>query len=174
MSEPGGLPVKAWRPAYVGIGSNLGEPLRQVDAAFDALAALPDTRLVARSSRFRSAPLAGMQQPDYVNAAAALLTRLGPEDLLAHLKSIETGFGREPGGERWGPRVLDLDLLAYSNERRDGPALTLPHPGLAARNFVLLPLRELAPDLVVPGLGRVGSLPVADEPRITRMEAEGA
>lgn len=163
-----------WRPAYVGIGSNLGEPSRQVEKAFDALATLPDTRVVARSSRFRSAPLGGPPQPDYVNAVAALLTRLAPEDLLAHLKAVESDFGRAPGGERWGPRLLDLDLLVYSGERRDDRRLTLPHPGIADRNFVLLPLRELAPDLVIPGLGRVQSLPVADEPRITRLEPEGA
>lgn len=168
------LPATAWRPAYVGIGSNsdgrFGDPPRQVERAIDALGELPDTRLVARSSAYRSAPFGGVEQPDFVNAAAALLTRLSPRELLARLKALESDFGRQPGGRRWGPRALDLDLLVYSGVTVNEPDLRVPHPGIGERNFVLLPLRELAPDLVIPGLGRVQSLPVDErEPRITRL-----
>jgi 2-amino-4-hydroxy-6-hydroxymethyldihydropteridine diphosphokinase len=160
-----------WRPAYIGIGSNLDGPERRVDAAFDALAGLPETRLIARSPRYRSAAFGGVPQPDFVNAVAALLTRLPPLDLLAALKLIERDAGRRPGGRRWGPRELDLDLLVYSNEVLELPGLIVPHPGIAERNFVLFPLSDLAADLVIPGVGRVASLPVdASEPRISRLD----
>lgn len=166
MSEKSGT----WRPAYVGIGSNLDGPARQVDTAFDSLAELPDTRLIGRSSLYRSAPFGGIEQPEFVNAAAALLTQLEPVALLEALKSIERSRGREDTDLRWGPRVLDLDLLVFSSVVFDADGLTIPHPGIAERNFVLLPLRELAPDLVIPGLGRVAAISVNDkEPRIERI-----
>lgn len=159
-----------WRPAYVGLGSNLQGPAGQLDSAFDLLAAIPDTRLIARSSLYRSAPFGGVEQPDFVNAAAALLTRLSAQQLLDELQSIESRRGRERDGVRWGPRILDLDLLVYANEAIDEAGLTVPHPGIAERNFVLLPLKEIAPGLVVPGLGAVARLPVnLDEPRIERI-----
>ena len=165
------LPAGTWRPAYIGIGSNLGDPVRQVLVACDALGALPDTRLVQRSSLYRSAAYGGVEQPDFVNLVAAVLTRLAPQDLLTHLQALEALAGRQRDGSRWGPRELDLDLLVYAGETAHEPGLELPHPGIAARNFVLLPLAELAPDLVIPGLGRVQTLPVnRDEPRIARME----
>jgi 2-amino-4-hydroxy-6-hydroxymethyldihydropteridine diphosphokinase len=160
-----------WRPAYIGIGSNLDDPLRRVEAAFDALAGLPETRLIARSPRYQSAAFGGVPQPDFVNAVAALLTHLPPQDLLAALQQLERDAGRRPGGQRWGPRELDLDLLVYSDEVLELPGLTVPHPGIAERNFVLLPLSDLAADLVIPGVGRVASLPVdANDPRIRRLD----
>ncbi len=159
-----------WSPAYIGLGSNLDGPARQIDAAFEALATLPETRLISRSGLYRSAPFGGVEQADFVNAAAALLTRLGARELLVELKRIERARGREPGGVRWGPRVLDLDLLVYAGLTIDEPDFTLPHPGIAERNFVLLPLAELAPDLHVPGLGRLAGIPVnLHEPRIERI-----
>lgn len=162
--------IGTWRPAYIGLGSNLDGPARQIDAAVDKLSELPDTHMVLRSNLYRSAPLGGIEQPEFVNAVAALLTRLEPSSLLQHLQAIERGRGREQGGMRWGPRVLDLDLLVYSHAIIDDPDLTVPHPGIAERNFVLLPLRELAPDLVIPGLGRVAAIPVNyKEPRIERI-----
>ncbi len=165
------LPAGTWRPAYIGIGSNLGDPVRQVLGACAAMNGLPETRLIARSGLYRSAAYGGVDQPDFVNLVAALLTRLAPRTLLARLQALESLAGRQAGGVRWGPRELDLDLLVYSGETLDEPGLEVPHPGIAARNFVLLPLSELAPDLVIPGMGRVQSLPVdRDEPRITRME----
>ena len=139
-----------WSPAYVGIGSNLDEPRRRVEAAFDALALIPDTGLEARSPLYRSAPLGPPGQPDYVNAAAALSTALAPARLLAALQEIEAGQGRRRDGERWGARTLDLDLLLFGDVVIDTPALTLPHPGLTARNFVVYPLADVAPALVLP------------------------
>lgn len=150
--------MATWFPAYVGIGSNLGDPAARVLAARDRLAALPATRLVAMSSLYGSRPLGPVQQPDFVNAVAGLLTQLDPVRLLQALRAIEAEFGRPKKRERWGPRVIDLDLLVYGRERLDEPQLSVPHPGIVERNFVLYPLAEIAPDLDVPGLGRVSEL----------------
>jgi 2-amino-4-hydroxy-6-hydroxymethyldihydropteridine diphosphokinase len=145
-------------PAYVGIGSNLRDPAAQVNAALAALASLPRTLLVSRSSLYGSRPMGPVAQPDFCNAVAGLLTELDAEALFAALRALERELGREPPRERWGPRVIDLDLLVYGEVRRAAPELTLPHPGIAARNFVLQPLCEIAPELLVPGLGRVAEL----------------
>lgn len=154
----------------VGLGSNLYGPVRQIDTAFGMLEAISKTTVVAKSSLYRSTPLGGIEQPDFVNAAALLKTELGPRALLEELQAIERARGRERGEVKWGPRVLDLDLLAYDDISLDEPGLTVPHPGIAARNFVLLPLREIAPDFRIPGLGRVRDLPVNNrEPRISRI-----
>jgi 2-amino-4-hydroxy-6-hydroxymethyldihydropteridine diphosphokinase len=159
-----------WYPAYVALGSNLDRPTRQVETALHLLDDIPRTRLFGRSSLYRSAPFGGVEQPEFVNAVAALLTTLDAPELLAALHDIEQRQGRERDGARWGPRVLDLDLLAYADVVLDQPGITLPHPGIAERNFVLLPLGEIAPDLVIPGLGRVADLPVdSDEPSISRI-----
>ncbi len=160
-----------WYPAYVGLGSNLHGPARQLQAAIDMLGELPRTRLTARSSLYRSAPFGGIEQPDFMNAAVALLTRLSARELLAELQQIEMRRGRDSDEVRWGPRVLDLDLLVYSGAMIDESDLVVPHPGITARNFVLLPLQEIAPELVIPGLGRLASLPVnVEEPQIERIE----
>ena len=148
----------SWTPAYVALGSNLDDPRAQVGRAFDALARLPDTRLVARSPSYRSAPLGPVSQPDFVNAVAGLLTQLAPRALLDALKSLEAALGREAPVVRWGPRRIDLDLLVHGAARVEEQGLCVPHPGLAERAFVLLPLADIAPDLEVPGLGRVRSL----------------
>jgi 2-amino-4-hydroxy-6-hydroxymethyldihydropteridine diphosphokinase len=142
----------------VGLGSNLHDPAAQVRAAFASLEQLPHTSLVCRSSLYGSSPMGPVAQPDFCNAVAGLLTGLEATALLASLRAIEGRFGREPASERWGPRVIDLDLLMYAERRSSDPQLTLPHPGLAARNFVLVPWCEFAPDLLVPGLGRVAEL----------------
>jgi 2-amino-4-hydroxy-6-hydroxymethyldihydropteridine diphosphokinase len=126
-----------WIPAYVGLGSNLQDPPRQVGTALAALADLPATRLVCRSRLYGSRPLGPVAQADFCNAAAGLLTQLDADALLAALRALETALGREPVRERWGPRVIDLDLLIYGDERRDSAALTLPHPGVPERSFVL-------------------------------------
>ena len=163
-------PGPYWCPAYVGIGSNLQMPARQIDEAFELLAEIEGSRLVRRSSLYRSTPLGGIEQPDFVNAAAAVLTTLEPAAFLAALQAIEKRQGRERDGARWGPRVLDLDLLVFGGQTIEQPGITVPHPGIAERNFVLLPLGEIAPDLVIPGLGRVADLPVnMDEPSISRI-----
>ena len=159
-----------WRPAYVGLGSNLQGPAGQLDTAFGLLAAIPRTRLIRRSSSYRSTPFGGVEQPDFVNAAAALLTQLPARQLLEELQQIEKQRGREPGDVRWGPRVLDLDLLVYGSDAIEEPGLIVPHPGIAERNFVLLPLKEIAPGLMIPGLGQLATISVnMDEPKISRI-----
>ena len=160
-----------WYPAYVGLGSNLHGPAGQLETAFELLDAIPGTRLVRRSSLYRSAPFGGVEQPDFVNAVASLLTQLSAREMLRELQRIEIERGRERGEVRWGPRVLDLDLLVYSNQEIDEPDLTVPHPGIRERNFVLLPLGEIAPKLQIPGLGQVADINVScSEPEISRIE----
>ena len=144
-----------WIPAYVGLGGNLDDPERQVLLGLDRLRDLPRSLLVSRSSLYASAPLGPIAQPDFVNAAAGLLTRLSPQELLAELKSLEAALGREPARERWGPRRIDFDLLVHGRSRLSEDGLEVPHPGIAERAFVLAPLAEIAPDLEVPGMGRV-------------------
>ena len=143
--------------AYVALGSNLGDPLATVRSAFDALRGLPETVLVAASSLYRSAPVGLKNQPDFINAVAALDTQLAAETLLMELFAIEARFGRRRDYHH-APRTLDLDLLLHGDETRRTASLTLPHPRLHERAFVLLPLAEVAPDLVVPGRGAVREL----------------
>lgn len=150
--------MQRWRPAYVALGSNLAEPASQVELAIARLAGLPQTRLVARSRLWRTTPLGPRDQPDYVNAAAGLLTRLGPQELLAEFKRLEAAMGRPSPPVRWGPRVIDLDLVAFGEERLQEAGLDVPHPGVHERDFVLYPLAELAPALWIPGRGRVATL----------------
>jgi 2-amino-4-hydroxy-6-hydroxymethyldihydropteridine diphosphokinase len=147
-----------WRPAYVALGANLGDPVAQLDDALGRLGALPGCRLVARSRLWRSAPLGPVAQADFVNAAAGLLTTLDARTLLGALKRVEREMGRAQPVQRWGPRVIDLDLLALGDDRLEEPGLALPHPGVHERNFVLYPLAEFAPDLWIPGRGRVWRL----------------
>lgn len=159
-----------WYPAYVGLGSNLQGPTRQLEKAFEMLAEIPSTRLIRKSSLYRSAPFGGVEQPDFVNAAAALMTRLSAAELLRELQRIEDARGRERGDVRWGPRVLDLDLLVYSDQKIEEQDLIIPHPGIGERNFVLLPLGEVAPGLNIPGLGQIEKINVSSsEPAISRI-----
>lgn len=137
------------RRAFVGLGANLGDPARRIAEAVASLAALPKTRLVALSSLYRSAPIdAG--GPDYLNAVAELSTELSPAALLAALHEIEAGHGRERP-YRNAPRTLDLDLLLYGDQVVDTPTLTVPHPRMHARAFVLVPLAEIDPTVAIPG-----------------------
>ena len=144
-------------PAYIGVGSNLGEPRAHVLDAFEALARLPRTRVVARSRLYRTRPFGPVKQGDFINAVARIETRLSARELLEGIRRIEAEAGRIRDA-RWGPRTLDLDLLLYGDERIDSPELTVPHPGIAERGFVLAPLIDVAPELEVPGAGRVQSL----------------
>jgi 2-amino-4-hydroxy-6-hydroxymethyldihydropteridine diphosphokinase len=146
------------RLAFVGLGSNLGHPVRRVRNAVRALEHVPETLLSGCSRLYRGPPMGPTDQPDYVNAVVALHTSLGPSRLLGVLQGIEAAHGRRRDGPRWGPRTLDLDLLLLGGLSCRGPGLVLPHPGLADRAFVLLPLAELAPELEVPGLGRIRNL----------------
>jgi 2-amino-4-hydroxy-6-hydroxymethyldihydropteridine diphosphokinase len=147
-----------WLPTYVGLGSNLSDPEQQVRRALTALGELPDTRLVVASPLYRTKPFGDVVQPAFVNAVAGLLSRRTPEELLADLRALERTLGREPPRERWGPRLIDLDLLTMGREERATAELTLPHAGIAERDFVLYPLADIAAELDVPGLGRVADL----------------
>lgn len=156
--------------AYVGLGANLGDARAALASATSALAMLPDTALLRCSSVWRSAPI-DSSGPDYLNAVAELRTALAPLELLHRLQAIEQAHGRERP-YRNAPRTLDLDLLLYGEFVLETPDLTLPHPRAHQRAFVLSPLAELAPELHVPGRGRVSELlaAVADQ-RIERLEA---
>ena len=147
--------------AAVALGSNLEDPAAQVRRAMSDLAGIPHCELVTRSPLYRSLAVGPdgtpVAQPDFCNAAVLLETSLGPRELLEALLDIEAAHGRVRH-QRWTARTLDLDLLVYGAEvlREDG--LTVPHPRIAGRNFVLVPLRDIAPALEIPGLGRVSEL----------------
>ncbi|MBK8889085.1 MAG: 2-amino-4-hydroxy-6-hydroxymethyldihydropteridine diphosphokinase [Dechloromonas sp.] len=155
--------------AYVALGANIGEPAATVLAAFTALAVLPESRVLRTSSLYRTAPVGLRNQPDFINAAAALETTLGAEALLDALLDLEVRFGRHRR-DRNGPRTLDLDLLLYNDSKIDQPRLTLPHPRLHLRAFVLRPLAEIAPDLTIPGRGSVAAwLPAVASQGVVRL-----
>jgi 2-amino-4-hydroxy-6-hydroxymethyldihydropteridine diphosphokinase len=138
--------------AYIGLGANQGEPRAQLTAALTAMSGLPETRLAGHSSFYRSAPVGYARQPEFLNAVAALDTSLSAGALLEGLQGIERRQGRERSFPN-APRTLDLDLLLYGEETIARPGLTVPHPRMHERAFVLKPLLELAPDAVIPGKG---------------------
>lgn len=144
--------------AYIGIGSNLNDPVAQVREAIEELEVLPDTILADCSSLYSSKPMGPIDQPDYVNAVVALDTLLSPDELLQRLQRIEELQGRERGGEPWGPRILDLDLLMYGRKVIDTDELKIPHPGMHERDFVIIPLAEIAGNLNIPGHGLLTTL----------------
>jgi 2-amino-4-hydroxy-6-hydroxymethyldihydropteridine diphosphokinase len=145
--------------AFVGIGSNLGEPERQIAAALELLRAEEGIEVVAVSSLRETEPVGYLDQPNFLNGAAAVETELSPRELLERLLAIEGRLGRERGtGPRFGPRTIDLDLLVYGAEVVKEPGLTVPHPRLAERRFALEPLAELDPSLEIPGHGSVRAL----------------
>lgn len=155
-------------PAYIGLGANLGDTARTLAQALDALAALPETELLAVSSLYRSAPV-DASGPDYLNAAARLETALSPEALLRCLQAIELAHGRERPFIN-ASRTLDLDLLLYADRQIRSPHLCVPHPRLHQRAFVLLPLLELTPGLTAPGLGALQPcLAAVSEQRVERL-----
>jgi 2-amino-4-hydroxy-6-hydroxymethyldihydropteridine diphosphokinase len=142
--------------AYVGLGANLGEPRRQLTEAIIAMSGLPETRLAGHSSFYRTAPVGYEDQPEFLNAVAALDTRLAPGVLLEGLQGIERRHGRERSFPD-APRTLDLDLLVFGDEQIKRPGLTLPHPRMHERAFVLRPLLELDPEISIPGKGKAGA-----------------
>ena len=145
--------------AYIGLGGNLGDREATLRAAVELLAAEPGIAVAAVSSFVETEPWGYADQPWFLNAVCAVETKLGPRDLLARLLAIEQRLGRSRGdGPRFGPRSIDLDLLVHGELTVSEPGLEVPHPRLAARRFVLAPLAEIAPDLVVPGHGRVADL----------------
>jgi len=151
--------MDTWIPTCIGIGSNLGDPVQQVYRAVASIKALERTRFFAASALYSNPPMGPTDQPDYVNAVATVLTRLEPRELLAQLQQIERQHGRERSRSvRWGPRHLDLYILTYGLREIDEPGLIIPHPGISERNFVLLPLLEITPQLHIPGHGPVRRL----------------
>lgn len=144
--------------AFIGLGSNLATPSQQITEARTAIASTAGIHELAFSSLYQSAPMGPQDQPDYVNAVMAIVTNLSPLALLKTLQDIEHEHGRVRTGERWGARTLDLDLLLYGDQQIQLPDLTVPHVGIADREFVLYPLYEIASDLTVPGKGSLSDL----------------
>ena len=136
--------------AYIAIGSNLASPLEQVNAAVQALGEIPQSKIVAVSSFYRTPPLGPQDQPDYLNAAVVLETALNAETLLDNTQRIELQQGRVRKEERWGPRTLDLDIMLFGHETINTERLTVPHYDMKNRGFMLWPLFEVAPDLIFP------------------------
>lgn len=159
--------------AYVGLGSNLDSPRRHLEAAFAALDGLTGTRVLARSSLYRTAPMGFADQPDFINAVAKLATALPPRALLDALLALETEHGRVRRIQN-GPRTLDLDLLLHGAADLEEPGLVVPHPRMHERAFVLVPLIEVAPDLAMPGVDDVRALAqrLAREQRVERLPAD--
>jgi len=161
------LPIKA----FIGLGANLGKPESQVRRGIAALAAIPETRLLASSSLYRSEPVGVGRQPEFVNAVAEIETTLGARALLDELLATEARFGRRrefPGA----PRTLDLDLLLYGSRAIAEPGLVVPHPRMHERAFVLAPLVEIAPDAVIPGKGQAALLLAAcKDQKVTKTDA---
>ena len=143
-----------WRPAYIALGSNLEGPREQVLAACERIGRLPATHIEARSRLYSTRPMGPQDQPDYINAAVGVVTQLEPKVLLEALLQIERDMGRVRR-EQWGPRRIDLDLVWMVGAVIREHGLSLPHPGVSSRNFVLYPLSDIAPTLDIPGHGRV-------------------
>lgn len=144
--------------AYIGLGSNLDDPPQQIRRALAAIAMSPGVRLIAASSLYRSPPMGPPEQPEYCNAVCMIDCAIEPAAMLARLLEIEREAGRVRGGEHWGPRRIDLDLLHVDGVTSATAGLRLPHPGIARRNFVLVPLAEIAPQLQIPDVGLVADL----------------
>lgn len=133
--------------AYLSLGSNKGNGPEQINAAIKALSDQPDLTLIAKSPFYRTAPVGPIDQADFTNAAIVVETTLSPEALMTHCHAIERQMGRDREQEqRWGPRLIDIDLIAYGTQTRNGPDLILPHPRFAERAFVLVPLNAIAPE----------------------------
>jgi 2-amino-4-hydroxy-6-hydroxymethyldihydropteridine diphosphokinase len=135
---------------YIGLGSNLALPEEQIQTACKSLASLPETEVIKCSSLYQSLPMGPQDQPDFVNAVALIETALSPESLLQQTQLIESQQGRIRKVNRWGPRTLDLDLLMYGEQQINNEYLSVPHPGMKQREFVLYPLFEIAPELILP------------------------
>ena len=142
--------AEGWTPIGLGLGGNLGDPAAAIGAALRLLAARGHVQISRVSSLYRTRPWGPVPQPDFANACALAETDLPPRALLAEMKAIEALVGRMPG-ERWGPRAIDIDILFYAGETHDAPDLVIPHQSLFERAFVLVPLAEIAPDLVIAG-----------------------
>ena len=154
--------------AFIGLGSNLNDPRTQVETALAELALLPRSKLTTFSALYETEPMGPADKPDlvqpgYINAVALLMTELEPEKLLDQLQSIENRHQRVRGEVQWGPRTLDLDLLLYGDETINTERLTVPHPGITERNFVLIPMVEIRPDLKLPDGRAIVDLPASHD-----------
>jgi len=136
--------------AYIGLGSNLSKPIKQIEKAIEKIGIIPKSRLLSVSSLYLSKPMGPQDQNDYINAVLALETALSAIELLNALQSIENNAGRVRKENRWGARILDLDIILFGNEIINTDRLTIPHYGMSEREFVLLPLAEIAPELILP------------------------
>lgn len=136
---------------FIGIGSNLQDPVKQVKNALQILQTLPDSVFYGHSSLYKSRPVGPQDQPDFINAVAELDTQMQAGELLDYLQEIENRFGRDRDVERWGPRVLDLDILLFGDQIINTDRICIPHKELLHRDFVLCPLYEIAPDMIIPG-----------------------
>lgn len=166
---------RRWRCVYLALGSNLEGPVAQLRAGVAALRALDGLQIFHVSSLVRSAPADGSDQPDYVNAVLAGMTTLAADALLSSCRGIELRQGRDPAAARWSARTLDIDLIALGDDVHSTEALTVPHPRLAERAFVLQPLAQIAPWLRLPGFGRVRDLNAAlDAPTLERLRESAA
>lgn len=159
--------------AFIGLGSNLGGPVAQIASALGKLQTLPDTRLHDVSSCYRTAPMGLLDQPDFINCVASVMTSLGPRALLEALLAIERSQARRRSVPN-APRTLDLDLLTYGDLRVDEPGLTVPHPRLEQRGFVVIPLAEIAPGFVLPSGAVAAELAarLAREQRVEKLVAD--
>jgi len=136
--------------AYLGLGTNMGDRDAQLDAALNAIRAIPATTLLRESPVYESKPWGKTDQPDFLNMVVEISTQLEPHKLLRHLEKIERDLGREEGGEKWGPRPIDIDILLFGNRTLRTASLVVPHPRMWERHFVMRPLADLAPDLSTP------------------------
>lgn len=151
---------------FIALGSNLNQPLAQVEAALNAIKQIPQTHLVTCSPFYRTKPLGPQDQPDYLNAVVELDTQLSAGSLLDATQAIELNQGRERKEHRWGPRTLDLDILLFGNQIINTPRLTVPHYDMHNRGFMLYPLADIAPDLIFPDGSTLASL-------LSRVPADG-
>ena len=154
--------IKQSKKVYIGLGSNIGQPYIQIKEAMQALNALPSTKIVCDSGYYKSRPMGPKDQPDFVNAVVELQTSLLPDELLEHCQMIEQQQGRVKK-RHWGERTIDLDILLYADVEMETDKLEIPHPGIAQRDFVYLPLLKLNPEIIIPGAGMLKNIVLLDE-----------
>jgi len=157
MNKPGN-PQTDNNICFIGLGSNLDNPFLQIKNALHRLQHLPETKILKCSSAYQSKPLGPQDQKDFINAVAHIETHYNPSELLERLQHIENQQGRKRDVTRWGPRTIDLDLLLFAQQILHSPELTIPHPELENRAFVLIPLAEIAPELILPSQKKVATL----------------
>ncbi len=154
---------------YIGLGSNIDQPYRQIKNAIVALDELAETRVIKDSGYFKSRPMGPKDQPDYVNAVVEIETAICADDLLKHCQRIEQQQGRIKL-RRWGERTIDLDILLYADKQIQTEDLTVPHPGICLRDFVYMPLLQLDPDLMIPGKGLLNA--IAEKPAVEKYKTD--